>query len=273
MWEMWNALWRVGGGAKSPDTDTTTTTTTATSHDVYTADTADTAGPRACAWNERRADLGMEPIAHGTRATENIWSPKREPSRNNGFHLANVKYRSAGLSAMPTTSSAAALHLEALVHPALWTHPNPRRVVILTHENDDRGDDDDDDGVLCEVLKHATVQQVQVVHLTTAIPLKEANVNVPNDSFGTMNGPHRHDTARILDKQLYRYKQQKQFHWQTASNPSCRNDPRVVAMTDPNDQTPWGLPASMDHSIDVVLVVEQLYVLAYVGNAAAVLLF
>jgi hypothetical protein len=265
MREMLNALWRVGDGAKSPDTDTTTTsTTTATSHDVYTADTA---GHRACAWNERRADLGMKLIAHGTRGTENIWAPKREPSHN-GFHLANVKYRSAGLSAMPTTlsssssslSSAAALHLEALVHPALWTHPNPRRVVILTHENDDRAD-----GALCEVLKHATVRQVQVVHWTKAIPLKEANINVPNDSFGTMNGPHRHETARMLHQQLYRDKQQKQFHRQTASNPSCRNDPRV-AMIDHNDETPWVLPAIMDHSVDVVLVVDQLYVLAYVGN-------
>jgi hypothetical protein len=137
-------------------------------------------------------------------------------------------------------------HFEALVHPALLTHPNPQRVLIVSQN------DNHDDSVLCEVLKHATAQHIQVLHLTRARALKEAHIHVLSDSFVAMNRRHRHETA--LDRKLHHEVPQK-----PPVNQSCRKDPRV-AMTYVGDQTPRLVPTNVDGPLDVVLV-EQLYVL------------
>jgi hypothetical protein len=196
MWQTWNASLRMAAArhrTKSSNTmQTTTTTTTTTPISLHTLKSLHTA---------------------------NKTIPGFPPTQSTA-------------SSSSSSAAAATMRWEALVHPALLTHPNPRRILIVTTQNDDH----DDDGALCEALKHATVEQVQVVHLTKAVALnEEVDINVPGDSLGTRNEPNRHETARSLDQELHRDKQQQ-------NQQSCRNDPRVTMTYHHGDHTAWLVP-------------------------------
>jgi hypothetical protein len=218
-------------------------------------------------WQTWNASLRMAAARNRAKSSNNMQTTTASLHTLKSLHTANktmpgIPPTPSTVSSSSSSAAAASMRWEALVHPALLTHPNPRRILIVTTQNDDH-----DDGALCEALKHATVEQVQVVYLTKAIvALNEVvDINVPGDScFGTRNEPHVHETARSLDQELHRDKQQQNQHpgQDTTANQSCRNDPRVTMTYHHGDHSAWlvVVPTNMDHHpLDVVLV-EHLYV-------------
>jgi hypothetical protein len=68
-----------------------------------------------------------------------------------------IGYGTAASRADESTTKASAVFYESLVHLPMFTHANPVRVAVIVDSFDN-----DEEAVVSEVLKHATVKQVEV---------------------------------------------------------------------------------------------------------------
>jgi Spermine/spermidine synthase domain len=143
---------------------------------------------------------------------------------DNGYNETEInRYKQAKrkVSWNKVTTSHTSIYYEAMVHPALLLHENPRRIVVM---NDVTG------GVLREVLKHSMVQEVFFIIPNAAI------VSLAREYLSEWN-----DCSSFL-----------------ANAPSCLDDPRVqIHYYD--DPMLW-FHNSLADSVDVVFADTTMYV-------------